>query len=80
MGQIAYASEGEQPEFNDEYPAQTAQINLAEAETYVLAAKADADWQFEKWTKDGQDYSTDAEITVELSESADFVAVFTPEE
>ena len=79
LGQIAYAPEGEEPEFDDEYPAQSAQLNLPEAGTYVLAAKADEGWKFVKWTKDGADYSTDAEITVEFTENADFVAVFESE-
>ena len=77
LGQIAYAPEGEEPEFDDEYPAQSAQLNLPEAGTYVLAAKADEGWKFVKWTKDGADYSTDAEITVEFTENADFVANLT---
>ena len=79
LGQIAYAPEGEEPEFDDEYPAQSAQLNLPEAGTYILAAKADEGWKFVKWTKDGADYSTDAEITVEFTENADFVAVFESE-
>ena len=80
MGEIAYAPEGEEPVFEEDYPYQSAQINLAEPATYKIVARTTEDgWKFVKWTKDGKDYSTDAEITVELSESADFVAVFEAE-
>ena len=75
-GQIAYAKEGEEPEFDDEYPSQSAYLGLEGPETYVLSAKPDEGWKFKKWTKDGEDYSRDAQITVELTESGEFVAVF----
>lgn len=81
LGQIAYAPEGETPEFDEEYPTQSAQLNLESPETYVIAAKADAGWRFVKWTKDGEDFATDAEITVELSEEhVEYVAVFEAEQ
>lgn len=80
MGQIAYALEGEEPEFDDEYPAQSALLNLEGPETYVFAAKADEGSKFVKWTKDGEDYSTDAQITVTLEEGeTEFIAVFETE-
>ena len=34
---------------------------------------------FVKWTKNGEDYATEPVITVQLDESADFVAVFEEE-
>jgi hypothetical protein len=76
QGQIAYAEEGETIEFDEEYPAQSAQINLAEPATYVLAAKAEEGSEFVKWTKDGEDFSTEEQITVELTETTEFIAVF----
>lgn len=76
MGQIAYAEEGGTPEFNDDFPAQSTQISIAEPANYVLAAKADDGWEFVKWTKDGEDYSEDEQIEVELDSSVVFVAVF----
>lgn len=80
MGQIAYAKEGEELAFDDEYPAQSAQLNLEGPETYQLAAKADEGWKFVKWTKDGEDYSTDAQITVEFTEEhVEYIAVFEAE-
>ena len=77
QGQITYAAEGEELTFDDAYPAQSAQLNLEGPETYQLGAKADEGWQFVKWTKDGEDYSTDEVITVEFTEAhTDFIAVF----
>ncbi len=75
-GNIAYDVGGSAPEIDPEYPYQSAQINLAEPETYTLAAWPNTGNLFVKWTKNGEDYSTDPQITVLLDESADFVAVF----
>ncbi|MBQ3405217.1 MAG: M15 family metallopeptidase [Oscillospiraceae bacterium] len=75
-GNIDYAEGETAPEIDTEYPYQSAQINLAEPTVHTLAAWPDEGWHFVKWTKDGADFSTDDIITVELSESADFVAVF----
>ena len=76
MGQIALA-EGDEPlAFDDEYPTQSAVLTLVEPADYTLAAKADEGYQFEKWTKNGETFSTDAQITLALTESAAYVAVF----
>ncbi|MBR0107070.1 MAG: hypothetical protein IJM13_07635 [Lachnospiraceae bacterium] len=77
LGVIATAAEGEALVFDEEFPMQSAYIGLTEPETYTFAAQANEEgWEFVKWTKDGADYSTDAQITVELVESAEYVAVF----
>ena len=76
LGQIAYALGGETPEFDEEYPSQSAYIGLAEPATYVFAAKADDGWQFVTWQKDGVTISNEAQITVDVTESAEYVAVF----
>ncbi len=75
-GNIDYAEGEEAPEIDPEFPYQYAQINLAEPATYTFAAWADAGYLFVKWTKDGEDFSTEPVITVLLDESAVFVAVF----
>jgi hypothetical protein len=75
-GQIAYAKEGETPEFDDEYPYQSSYLGLEGPETYVFAAKPDDGWKFLRWTRDGEEISKDAEFTVSLTESAEYVAVF----
>ena len=77
LGYIAFAPEGEKLQFDEEYPAQSAQLNLEGPETYQLAAKADEGWKFVKWTKDGADYSTDEQITVAFTEEhVEYIAVF----
>lgn len=76
LGMIDYA-EGEQaPEIDTEMPYQSAAVNLTEPAVYTFLAQAGEGWYFEKWTKNGEDYSTEPQITMELTEAADFVAVF----
>lgn len=75
-GEIAYAKAGETPEFDDEFPSQSAYIGLAEAETYTLSARPEEGWKFVKWTLNGEDLSAEATVTVEITEDSEFVAVF----
>jgi len=75
-GNIAYETGETTPEIDTEYPYQSAVINLAEPETYTFIAWAPAGSLFVKWTKNGEDFSTDEQITVLLDESAEYVAVF----
>ena len=76
FGNIAYAEGEETPEVDPEAPYQSAQINLAEPAKHTLLAWPDAGNKFVKWTKNGEDFSTDAQITVLLDETAEFIAVF----
>ena len=75
-GNIDYAEGDEAPEVDPEYPFQSAQINLAEPAVYTLIAWADAGNLFVKWTKNGEDFSTEPVINVVFDESADYIAVF----
>ncbi|MBQ4045289.1 MAG: hypothetical protein II627_02475 [Lachnospiraceae bacterium] len=75
-GQIAYAEGETIPEFDDEYPSQSAYIGLEKAEVYTFAAKPDHGFKFIKWTNFGEDYSTEPIITVEVTDNMDLVAVF----
>ncbi len=76
FGNIAYAEGEGAPEVDPEYPLQWAQINLAEPATHTILAWPQVGNTFVKWTKNGEDFSTEPQITVLLDESADFVAVF----
>ena len=76
LGDINYAEGRETPEIDEGYPYQSAQINLAEPTVYTFAAAPQTGYLFVKWTKDGKDCSTAPIITVNLDESADYVAVF----
>ncbi len=79
-GNIDYAEGTEAPEIDTEYPYQSAVINLAEPTTHTFVAWPDPGYAFIKWTKDGEDFSTDPVVTVLLDESADYVAVFEEDE
>ena len=76
LGNIDYAEGEAAPEIDPEHPFQSAQINLAEPTTHTFVAWPQAGNVFVKWTKNGQDFSTEPQITVLLDESADFIAVF----
>ena len=79
MGAIAYGLEGEEIEFDEDFPKQSAIVNLTEPGTYVIKAKPDDGWKFVKWTKNGEDYSEEPEITVEVAEGVEYMAVFETE-
>ena len=75
-GVFAYAKEGEELIFDEEHPAQSLQMNLAEMAIYTIKARANEGCRFIKWTKDGEDYSTEDQITVEFTEDVEYVAFF----
>lgn len=76
LGSFAYGLEGEEVEFDDDFPTQSAVDNLTEPRTYVIKAKPDEGYKFVKWTKDGKDFSTESEITVDVDSDVEFIAVF----
>ena len=76
MGNIAYAEGETAPEIDPDHPFQSAVINLAEPATHTIVAWPHTGSVFVKWTKNGEDFSTEPQITVPFDESADFVAVF----
>ena len=65
--------EGQEP---DDNLWTSLQYGLAEPATYVLTAKPGEDWVFVKWTLNGEDYSADERITINVSEDSDVMAVF----
>ena len=79
MGAIAYGLEGEEIEFDEDFPKQSAIVNLTEPGTYVIKAKPDDGWKFVKWNKNGEDFSEEPEITVEVAEGVEYMAVFETE-
>ena len=75
IGQFSYIEENQESDGDALWTS--AQLSVFEPETIVLRAVAtEPDWLFVKWTMNGEDYSTEEEITVDISESADFIAVF----
>ncbi|MBR5691177.1 MAG: hypothetical protein IKX46_04410, partial [Verrucomicrobia bacterium] len=76
MGSYLLA-DGESTEWADDgFPFSSSVFNLNEPEIHTFFAQPWEGCSFIKWTKDGMDYSYDPQITVEMNESADFVAVF----
>jgi hypothetical protein len=75
LGEFTAVSDAEDA-FESEEGTSSMILSLYEPTTYTLTAVEIEDWKFVKWTKDGKDYSTEKEITVEFTESAEFVAVF----
>ena len=76
VGTIAYGPEGTEVEFEEDFPTQSVAENVAAPTTYVIKAKPEEGWKFVKWTKNGEDFSTEPEITVEVSEDVEYIAVF----
>lgn len=75
-GYIAHADGEEAPEIDPEYPSQSAYIGLAEPATHTFIAQPQVGNLFVKWTKNGEDFSTEPQITLLLDESAEYIAVF----
>lgn len=75
-GQISYAEGEAQPEFDDEFPSQSAYIGLEGPETYTFAARPDEGYKFVCWTCNGEEYSTEDTITLEISGDTELIAVF----
>ncbi|MBR2533581.1 MAG: hypothetical protein IKE50_02215 [Erysipelotrichaceae bacterium] len=78
LGQFTAVSDAEDA-FVAKEPVSSMILSLYEPTVYTLTAVSvedGEDWTFVKWMKNGEDYSTEAEITVEFDGSADFVAVF----
>ena len=75
-GSIACGEGETAPDPDGEESFRSAQIALIEPEICTLAALPDEGWKFIRWTKDGEDFSAEETITVEFSESAEYLAVF----
>ncbi len=76
MGQITSAEEGNPIAFSDEYPIQSSQVTVTPSTNLVLAAQADEGWKFVKWNLNGEEYSTDEQITITVTEPGEYTAVF----
>lgn len=76
MGQIAIGEDGGSPEFDDEYPMQSAFTHAEKGEKLKIGAKADDGSKFVKWTKDGEDFSEEKEIEIEVEGDVEYRAIF----
>ena len=79
VGEIAWAYEGEEVAFEDEYPMQSAYVADAYGQTIGIEAREDASYEgyhFVKWNKDGKKFSEDRRIDVLVDGDAEYVAIF----
>ena len=76
MGYVGYVEGEDASEIDRDFPGQSTYIGLAEPATHTFAAWPQAGSVFVKWTKNGEDFSTEPVITVMLDESAEYIAVF----
>ena len=76
LGYIAYVEGEDASGIDRDFPGQSAYIGLAEPATHTFVAWPHAGYSFVKWTKNGEDFSTEPQFTLLLDESAEYVAVF----
>lgn len=75
-GAIAWAEEGAELDFGDGNTS-AALFTVSVPAKYTIGAKTEEEgWYFSEWTKNGEFYSGEPVITVELTEETEFVAVF----
>ena len=78
IGEIAAAEEGTEAAFDDEFPMTSIFLHVGRGANATLRARGREDYQFVKWTQDGAYYSGDADITAQITEDTEFIAVFLP--
>ena len=77
IGCIEVAEGEETPVIDKEFPAQSFGSMFAKGtKVTMLAYESEDNYHFVKWTKNGEDYATDEQITVTVEEEAEYVAVF----
>ncbi len=78
MGGVAYAQGTETPAYSKDEPYQWASIAIFDDDvTYTITAyEYDDDYHFVKWLKDGADFTTDIQFTVDIDADIQFTAVF----
>ncbi len=62
--------------FEDAEPWSSAYVGLKEPAVYTIGARPEEGWKFVKWLKDDEEFSREPCLTLELTESADYTAVF----
>ena len=75
LGHIAVSDDGKQPEIEGSLFTSTV-MNVDEGTELILTCKAEDDWKFARWTKDGSNFSEEQTITVSADANTEFVAVF----
>ena len=76
FGQVSIAEEGAAPAFDPDFPTQSAGVSREVGSSVTVAAKPDEGWKILKWTKNGENIGSDAEITFTLEEDTNLVVTF----
>ena len=77
IGLTAAAKEGETLEFDESLTSSSVYMNVPKGTILTIGAKDSVDeYKFSRWTKNGENFSTEYEFTVTIDEPTDFVAVF----
>lgn len=77
VGEIAVSTDGQAPVFDEEHSICSHVTNVPKGTSLTLSARTQEDgYQFSEWTKDGELYSEEAEITVTADADTEYIAVF----
>lgn len=76
FGQVAIAEEDMPVAFDPDFPTQSAVVNRELGSSVTVAAKPDEGWKILKWTKNGENIGSDAEITFTLEEDTNLIVTF----
>lgn len=78
-GIITFAEKGEELKFDEEVPIQSAFTNVAKGTEITIAAKSTEEgYKFKRWTKDGEIFSKDEQVSVIAEEDVEYIAEFGP--
>jgi len=75
-GEIALSEDGTTPEFDQEFPTTSAFTHVKKGDIIAISTRGEDDYQFVKWTKNGEYYSDEPEIRPTVEEDTEFIAVF----
>lgn len=77
IGEVAFAREGEEIQFDDEYPMTSHYINADPGSKFIISARTQEEgWHFVRWMRNGEAFSEEPEITVEVTDDVEYEAVF----
>ena len=75
-GQITSGYEAEELYFSEKHPIQKITEKTPVGTKILVSAKANKGFVFVKWILDGEDYSTDKQVTIAVTKNMNLIAVF----
>ncbi|MBO5504023.1 MAG: hypothetical protein J5969_06035 [Lachnospiraceae bacterium] len=76
LGEIAISETGDTPVFEEQFPVSSSFTHVEKGTVIALSARQQDDSRFVKWTRNGEYYSDEADITATIDEEVEFIAVF----